>query len=109
MTRGLSFGQLARVVCSHWIWSRPTPPHPPRPRPHHGAVQGRHVPRLLLAGHLLCRPIVAAATYRVEPDEPNPLVIEGPGRRPEEADPLGPHVEVPIVLARDEHLLDGHV
>src|SRR5882762_7911867 len=79
------------------------------PGPGHAAVQGGHVAHALLGGHLLRRPIVGAAAHRVEPDESDALVIERPIGLAEEAGPLLAHVEVPVVLAGDEDLLDLHL
>src|SRR6202040_1287743 len=45
-----------------------------------------------------------AATDSVEPDKAHTLVIESPVGRPEELPPLLSHVQIPVVLARNEDL-----
>ena len=80
----------------------------PRPGPGDGAVEGRHVAHPLLGRHLLGRPVVGPAGHGVEPDEPDTLVVERPVGLAEERGPLLTHVEVPVVLPRDEVLLDLH-
>src|SRR5438128_5239529 len=79
------------------------------PGPGHAAVQGGHVPHALLRAHLLRRPVVRATADGVEPDEADALVIERPVGLAEEARPLLPQVQVPIVLSGDEDLPDLHL
>src|SRR3989454_3319922 len=79
------------------------------PRARHRAVEGRHVAHALLGRHLLGGPVVGAAADRVESDEADALVVEGPVRRAEELLPLGAHVQVPVVLTRDEDFPDLHL
>src|SRR5258705_7566957 len=68
------------------------------------AVEGRHVAHALLGTHLTHRPVVRAATDRVEADKAHTLVIESPVGLAEELPPLLSHVQIPVVLARDEDL-----
>ena len=84
------------------------PPHA-SPGPGDAAVERRHVPHALLGAHLLRRPVVRAPAHRVEPDEPHALVIERPVGLAEQVGPLLAQVEVPVVLAGDEDLLDLHL
>src|SRR6202022_1488281 len=74
------------------------------PRAGDAAVEGRHVAHALLWSHLPYRPVVRAATDRVEPDEAHTLVIESPVGLAEELPPFLSHVQIPVVLPRDEDL-----
>src|SRR5438876_898100 len=74
------------------------------PRAGDAAVEGRHVAHALLGTHLPHCPVVRAATDRVEADKAHTLVIESPVGLAEELPPLLSHVQIPVVLARDEDL-----
>src|SRR6266508_3346145 len=76
------------------------------PRAGDAAVQRGHVAHPLLGRHLLGAPVIGSLPDRVEADEAHALVIEGPRALAEHPLPLGAHVQVPVVLAGDEDLLD---
>ena len=60
----------------------------------------------LFRAHLPRGPEIGGAADGVEPDEAHALVIEAPGAGAEHLHPQRPHVQIPVVLAGDEHLLD---
>ena len=78
----------------------------PRPGAGLGAVQGLHVAHPLLRGHALGGPVVGRMADRVQADDAHPLVVEHPRRLAEVPVPGLSHVQVPVVLARNEVLLD---
>src|SRR5262245_2215365 len=72
------------------------------PRARDGTVEGCHVAHTLFRGHVLRRPVVRSPANRVAADEAHALVVESPSGLAEQLAPLLAHVEIPVVLARDE-------
>src|SRR4029450_354700 len=72
------------------------------PRARDGTVESRHVAHALFRGHVLRRPVVRSPANCVEADEAHALMVESPSGLAEQLAPLLAHVEIPVVLARDE-------